>query len=245
MIPGGRGLGALAAFAAILGVGLSQSVATGDARMSVGYESSGRGWISAGSGEHWKWEACRPRWRLCVSLGSGYWRRKTHRTRPGTLFRAIGDDGEVESSPRWRGRLQSVRPPSVRGEVRANEIVTPVYGRWKGGWEGSKHLTQLAACPAQSDEGCTTLTHTHYGSKCPNGGAVLDPVFAGQYLRVADGRAGPRHKVFANLVPSPYGYDVWSESPIVSVAFLGQIQPAAGPRTATCGPPPLEASPTQ
>jgi hypothetical protein len=244
----GRELPVLAALVALVALGgLGPSSASG-ADISVGYERSGRGWMSVGQtteGQTWTWKACHPRSSRCDLLGSGYWRRQTHRTRHGSLFRAISNDGEVANSPRWRGRLRSIRSPAVRGEIRANQLVTPVHGKWLGGWDGSKHFTQLAACPTRGDRECTTLTELHYVEGCRNGGAVLDPVFTGQYLRVADWRVGPRPKLFLRIVPSPYGYEIWKQSPIVSVDFPGQIQPPAGPRAAACGPPPLESLPSQ
>ena len=162
---------------------------------------------------------------------------------PFTVFRATSNYGVVLESPVWRGRGTNARLPAVRGSVRANELVTPVLGKWRGGWAGGADWSQLSACKTRRGRECTTLTDLHYPSACPDGAAVLDPVFTGRYLRVADMRLGPEPVMLNYAVGTPYGQVVWKRTRQTAVAIVGKIAPALGPRTETCGAPPLAAAP--
>jgi hypothetical protein len=84
-----------------------------------------------------------------------------------------------------------------------------------------------------------TLTDLHYTQRCEDGAAVLDPVFVGRYLRVADVRLGPEPGFRDYGVGSPYGQPVLRRTRQVSTAIVGQIAPASGARTEMCGAPPL------
>lgn len=67
---------------------------------------------------------------------------------------------------------------------------------------------------------------------------LIDPAFAGRYLRVVDHRYG-RGTIFAGVGhPSYYPLEIAS-GPTVSLATVGKIAPAIGPPEADCGPPPL------
>lgn len=160
------------------------------------------------------------------------------------MFRVTGQ-GDVGISPVWRGSLRAVEPPSVLGRIRANELVTPDLARWKGGWVGDFDQTQLAACKTPRGEGCITITHPKYVQGCRNGATVLDPVFTGRYLRVADLRLGPGTSFTAEAVGSPYQGKIWRRDHQTAVAIVGRIGSATGPRMDQCGPPPLEGLPRQ
>lgn len=190
----------------------------------------------------WSWEACSRGLSACDPFAKGRY-VSTAGAPPHTVFRATSNYGAVLISPLWRGRVTSVHPPKARGPLRANELVTPVPGKWKGGWLGGKDWTQLSACKTLQGHGCTTLTDLHYPEACPKGAAVLDPVFTGQYLRVADMRLGPRPAMLAYAVGSPYGHEVWKRTQQTAVAIVGKILPASGPRTDICGAPPLSELP--
>jgi len=101
----------------------------------------------------------------------------------------------------------------------------------------------MSACSKPTGENCVTLTNPHYVGGCANTGAVLDPAFVGDYLRVDDRRdgAGP-HFMLRYAVGSPYGLDLSTPGPRLSIAIVGRIAPATGPRTAHCGPPPLNSA---
>ena len=158
-------------------------------------------------------------------------------------FQATSNYGATTTSPVWRGRPSPLTPPSIRGALRANELVTPVPGSWRGGWSGDLNLTQLAACRTRQGRHCTTLTHTNYLYPCPRGAAVLDPAFTGQYLRVANLRIGPNTGMLDYGVGSPYGHEIWVADPVTSVAIVGRIVKATGPREDACGAPPLSQAP--
>lgn len=187
------------------------------------------------------WEACSPTLSNCTPFGFGG-RLNTNGANPETVFRVTGGDGSTGLSPVWHGNVESLSSPSVNGSVRSNELVTPTPGEWQGGWEGEGDFLQLAACGTRQGTNCITLTDDHYRSSCPESSAVLDPAFVGEYLRVADQRrgAGP-HYVLRYASKSPYGArgGIWEASPITSVAMVGRIAAATGPRGNKCGFPPL------
>jgi hypothetical protein len=204
---------------------------------------SGRLFVNTPGGP-WLWEVCTAKLSSCKSFKTGR-DITTVGAPPGSVFRVSGG-GRSGVSPLWRGRVKSVAPPAVRGVVRANELVRPIPGSWRGGWKGGSDELQLAACTTPDGHDCTTLTHSHYVDGCRNEAAVLDPFFTGYYLRVADRRlgAGP-YFVAAYAVGTPYGHEVWRRDRITAVAVVGRIAPATGPRTRQCGPPPLTEEPPQ
>jgi hypothetical protein len=213
--------------------------------VSASIQENGSGLMIANSStnpedETWSWEACSRDLSSCEAFAQGRI-VTTSGAPPRTVFRATSNYGVTGTSPVWRGRVKSVRSPSVRGPVRANELVTPVPGRWKGGWAGSDDWLQLAACKGPHGRSCTTLTDMHFGDGCENEAAVLDPQFTGQYLRVADWRVGPNSGMLDYGVGSPYRGTVWKKRRAISVAMVGRIAAANSPRTDDCGAPPLDA----
>lgn len=189
-------------------------------------------------GRTWTWEACAPDLTACADFDAGA-RVSTAGAEPETVFRATSSDGLSATSPLWHGDLASVAAPSASGAIRANEVVTALPGRWHGGWEGDRDLLQLAACLAPEGAICTTLTDTHYFSGCGSNTALIDRGFAGRYLRVANSRTDGSALSPAFVIGSPYAGTAWAPGATTSVAVVGQIEPAAGPRAARCGPPPL------
>lgn len=188
--------------------------------------------------ETWSWESCTVDLKTCAPFAHGRIVETAGAPVP-TVFRAISSRGAIALSPQWNGRVESTAPPSVLGAPRANELVVPVAGQWRGGWDEDVDWTQLAACEGPDDEGCTTLTDRHYVGGCSNGGAVIDPMFTGMYLRVADRRVPANTPELAYAVSSPYGPNIWRPSPTVSVAIVGRIRAATGPAASGCGPSPL------
>lgn len=218
------------------------SAAAGVVSASIQENGSGLMIASAGSNpedQTWSWEACSRDLSHCEAFAQGRI-VTTAGAPPKTVFRATSSYGATGLSPVWRGRVKSVRPAPVLGPVRANELVTPVPGKWEGGWAGSRDWVQLAACESPLGQNCTTLTDMHFIEGCENEAAVLDPHFTGQYLRVADWRVGPDTGVLDYGVGSPYGQRVWRRSRAISVGLVGRIAAANGPRTEQCGAPPLD-----
>ena len=203
-------------------------------------DGSGHLFVNTGAGEPFSWEACAPDLSICTPFTVGR-EISTVGAQPDTVFRVSNaSDTATGVSPVWRGNLVSLAPPSISGVLRANELVTPIPGQWRGGWDGAKDWMQLAACTTPTAIRCTTLTHSHYAEGCRNDAAVLDPAFTGDYLRVADENvgAGP-HFILQYGVGSPYGFEIWKPGPTTATALAGRIRRAAGPRTAKCGPPPV------
>lgn len=204
--------------------------------------SDGTGELSASSqtnpaGESWSWQVCSAGSEECMPFATGR-TASTSGAHSNVVFRASSSEGVVAVSPLWMGTVTAASLPSVKGSVRANALVTPVDGTWNGGWAGDFDQTQLSACAQSNGQECTTLTDPNYGG-CPGGGAVIDPVFTGWYLRVADKTLGPNTATPAIAYSSPYGHEVWSAGATVAVAVVGQIAAATGGRESNCGPPPL------
>lgn len=218
----------------LLGMGVAVPAQAGTTFQAL-LSPDGSGHLFVNDGSTPEWKACRPDLSSCTPFITGG-DISTNGAPAGTVFWA----GEDSLSPVWHGNLTFVTPPSIVGALRANELVTPVPGGWHGGWEGESSSMQLSVCDTPTGVGCLTLTHSHFVGECPETATVLDPAFTGKFLRVADRRsgAGP-HFEAAYAVPSPYGDEIWLSSPTTSVAVVGRIASAIGPRTEKCGPPPL------
>jgi hypothetical protein len=193
------------------------------------------------AGGTWSWQICLTEGLDCTPFAAGQ-SVTTGGAAPPAVFQAQASDGPVGRSPVWRGNVSAATLPSVSGAIRANALVTPVDATWIGGWDGDFDRTQLAACVNADGTDCTSLTDRSYLPGCPHEAAVIDPAFTGRYLRIADERNG-RDIVFPSpAVSSPYGSLIWTQAPTISVAVLGRIAAANGPREAACGPPPLPTS---
>jgi hypothetical protein len=204
-----------------------------EAEMQTLYNADGSGMLFA-NGANTTWERCNPDLSICESAGTAR-AISTGDAAPGTVFRL----GGTPTGPVWHGNLSALSPPGVQGVLSANELVTPVPSTWQGGWEGSFDQTQLAACKTPTGEGCISISANKYVDGCPGGGAILDPSFVGDYLRIADGRFGPGAVETADAYTSPYDHEIWEPNGRTAVAMLGQIAAATHERTATCGPKPL------
>lgn len=213
------------------------------ATVSTNLKANGSGFLIANGQSNpedqtWTWQACSADLSRCTSFGAGR-TISTGGARPNTRFRATSSYGATGVSSLWRGSLRPLGPPTVTGLLQANQRVTPDPGRWRGGWSDDYDIFQLAACESPRGLRCTTLTDLHYPDSCPYGAAVLDPLFTGSYLRVADQRIGTGTAFLAFAVSTPYGGKLWSANQMTSVAIVGRIAKATGPRTVKCGPPPL------
>jgi hypothetical protein len=124
----------------------------------------------------------------------------------------------------------SLSPPSVTGDIRADDRVTPVPGRWRGGWARDRDETQLAACKPRGG-GCTVLAESDSHPACSHGGAVLSANLVGDYLRVADRRASEQVGEFDPDFFSPL---IWKADALTSVAVVGRITRATRRRPVRC-----------
>lgn len=248
---GGKGaLAILLALTALLTVGVPTISAHQRHLLPTFINSDGSGTVSAEyrSGGV-AWEACTSRLTECKEWGRGR-EIGTDGAPPGTVFRVSSTlVRETEMSPEWKGPLKAVAPPSVAGIVQANEYVSPVPGRWSGGWKGETAEMQLAACETEAGEGCVSLTSRRLirqGCKL-SASFYLNSRFTGWYLRVANEQSGGPHASALSAIYSPsgatWGFDpVFGRSRRVSVAIVGQIAPATGPAPGECGPPPPPAA---
>lgn len=219
-------------------LGLLPSPATAEIRMQplLADDGSGRLFVN-NSGGPWTWESCKPNLTRCTPFARGR-DISTRSASPGTVFRVTGR-GDIGTSPVWHGDLDIVRPPSTRGRLRANELVTPITATWSGGWDGDFDQTQLAICRTARGHGCISITDPKYIRGCQRDRAFIDPAFTGYFLRVADRRLGPG-TIFTNeAVGSPYWRPIWRRDGQTAVAIVGRIKRSRGSQKAGCEPAPL------
>jgi hypothetical protein len=231
--------GLLAASGALAAPG---EVGSGDIRMQALLDDDGTGRLFVNNTDGpWRWESCTPRLTDCRRIAGGR-ELSTRGVRPPAVFR-VRSEGLVGISPRWRGRLKQIAPPSTTGFIRANEFVSPMPGRWARGWEAEQSELQLSACVTAQGKDCTTLTHSHYIRACSapdslNASFVIPEEFAGQYLRVAERRLGAGPIVRAMYaVSSPYGGQIFRRDGATSVAVVGRIASPTRDSPGECGPP--------
>jgi hypothetical protein len=180
------------------------------------------------------WQVCQPGLTDCAPFAAGNF--DTTNAPPESVFWGGGD----LVTPVWKGNLREVTPASVRGRVRGSEVVTPVAGTWEGGWGDDYDSLSLLICTTTSGDHCLQVNHEGPARSCGSEGATLiDPAFAGRYLRVVDRRYGSG-TVFAG-VGHPAYYPIGKVEPeaTVSVATVGRIAPASGSSNVDCGAPPL------
>jgi len=223
----------------VAGLVVASAGSADDLRTQALISTNGSGRLLANNGAApWVWEACTPDRSSCKPFGRGR-EIETRGAPPGTVF-LVKSQGTTGLSPEWRGRLTPVGKPTADGVIRANEFVSPIPGRWVGGWMGEFSELQLSACVTAGGQECTTLTDPHYVRSCSADASFsLDEKFAGSYLRVADRRVGatlPIRPAFA--VTSPFGGEVWKQTRNTAVAMLGQIATPSQPYPGECGPPP-------
>ena len=194
----------------------------------------GSGHIFMNDGRTPSWEVCKPGPTECRPFATGNF--NTNGAPAGSVFWGGGN----LITPLWKGNLRSVAPPTVQGEVRANEIVTPVAGEWAGGWETDFDRVSLSICKTVSGGRCLQINHEEpLRRSCgPDEAALLDPAFAGRYLRVVDHRYGTGTISVGVGHPPYYPLDI-NPAPTVSVAVVGRIGRPHGPPAQDCGPPPL------
>lgn len=194
----------------------------------------GSGHIFMNDGSSPSWQVCRVGLTDCTQFATGNF--ETDDAPPGSVFWGGGD----LVTPLWKGNLRELTPPSVRGRVRGNEVVTPVPGTWEGGWEDDYDSLSLSICTTASGHHCLQVNHEGPERSCgPEGATLIDPAFAGRYLRVVDRRYGSG-TVFAGVGHSSY-YPISKVEPgaTVSVETVSRIAQATGSPSVDCGAPPL------
>jgi hypothetical protein len=230
-----RGLASAFVVAVVLLVFGSSAEALGGSNFQALLNQDGSGQIFMNNGAQPEWKACRPDLTECSPFATTG-DLNTAGAPPDTVFW----DGGENRTPVWKGNVSPASPPSVEGEVRADAVVTPVAGHWTGGWETDYDELTLAFCKSSSGQECVTINHEGDWYACGGRGATLiDPAFTGWYVRVVDHRYGAG-TVFAGVGHPFYFQDSEpTPGPTVSVAVVGQIAAATGPRQGNCAPPPL------
>ena len=212
----------------------SVSARLGDLPFQVLLNSNGSGKIFMNDGSTPAWKVCRPDLTECAPFAVGSF--DTGGAPSGSVFWG----GGKLVTPLWQGNLDETEPPSARGRVQGNAVVTPVAGTWSGGWADDYDALDLSICMTRSGRHCLQVNHEGPEKSCgPEGATLIDPAFAGRFLRVVDHRYGSG-TVFAGVGHPPY-YPIGKIEPsaTVSTAIVGRIARPIGIPHARCGPPPL------
>jgi hypothetical protein len=88
----------------------------------------------------------------------------------------------VGRTPPWRGTVRATSRPVLDGDARVGAKVTPVAGRWEGGWGGEFDRVRVQSCRTAHARSCVNL------SAQGDGPAVIRPRYAGWYLFAFDER---------------------------------------------------------
>jgi hypothetical protein len=184
------------------------------------------------------------RWSRCSSPGSGAC-TPVKSTRgglepgpvpAGTVFELTttyrGQAFAVRTVP-WRGSVRATARPRLDGPARVGATVTPIAGRWAGGWGSEFDQLGVEACRTTSGRGCVMLGGGEQGCPGGRGRAVVGGWFTGWYLYALDGRiardyacAGVAYALEADVPP-------WRVGPTVArTRPLGRV----------IGPPPPKVS---
>jgi hypothetical protein len=124
-----------------------------------------------------------PRWKACP--GRHVIACEPGPSSPGTVFEArAGYRGKtyVARTPPWRGTVRATSRPLLEGDPRVGARVTPVGGRWAGGWGGEFDRVRVQACRTATARSCVNL------SQQGGGPAVIRARYAGWYLFAFDER---------------------------------------------------------
>jgi hypothetical protein len=117
---------------------------------------------------------------------------------PGTTFEArLDDQGHVtraRTSP-WGGTVTLTGAPALGGRVEARERVTPVAGRWTGGWGDEYDRLGVAVCRTADARDCLVLSEQ--GQTEPF--AMLGNAHTGRWAFAFDLRT-PRQAAFASVL---------------------------------------------
>lgn len=174
------------------------------------------------------WRACNPDCGDIVATGAVF---RPGATPTGTVFEAEATLGGVLTTDRttpWQGQVTNVTPPTLVGEPRVGREVGTVGGTWSGGWDKDSSQLGLVACRNADGTDCRTL-YSH----------VIDPAYAGWYLRAVDRRYafGTAFPTAVALPPTPgtIGSSAFSIAPSPTVAYGASFGPIAA---ANPGAPP-------
>jgi hypothetical protein len=124
----------------------------------------------------------------------------------------------------WRGSVRATARPQLRGRVRVGATVTPIAGRWAGGWGSESDQLGVEACLTASGRGCVMLGGGEQG--CPGGRAraVVGGWFTGWFLFALDGRiardyicGGVAYGLEADIPPWSVGPTIARSRPLARV----------------------------
>jgi hypothetical protein len=191
-----------------------------------------------------RWSLCSPTAPgTCTPVKSSHGVLESGPVPAGTVFELStkhrGQAFAVRTVP-WQGTVRATARPRLRGRVRVGATVTPIAGRWAGGWGSESDQLGVEACRTAagraSGRGCVMLGGGEQGCSGGSARAVVGGWFTGWYLYALDGRiardsacAGVAYALEAGIPPWKLGPTVARSRPLgrVTVRRLQGCRSAA------------------
>ena len=208
---------------------------TGDPYLSVQ-------WVPENFAADPAWRVCPPG-ESCRAIGGGERAAKPGETAPGTVFESdltTPTGPTTEGSPIWQGRVTSLAPPGVQGELRTGESVSPVAARWSGGWGDEVITNALITCPGLSGPGCEYLVNRAGTWNFGMGDRPLAARLAGWYVYAVEYRSARDMNPYLEALPPPPGGPATRPEPSALVAVSAPAGPIATPVPVVSPPPPVK-----
>lgn len=164
----------------------------------------------------------------------------------GTLFKVAAryHGRSYSSSARWRGTVQVISRPTLRGIPRVGAMIVAKPARWKGGWATDINQLAIEACRTRAATRCVMLTGVWLvccqlgcgveggvvGDRGSDSTTKVGYALSGWYLFSLDARMDPGADGLVGL-SSPAAVPVWHTSAIAArSAPYGPVSGPPGPR---------------
>lgn len=159
------------------------------------------------------WTICRPG-GACTAVASQVAQPGSEPA--GTVFtaQAVYAGQTYTAAVTWRGRVQALTRPRLRGAARVGAIVRAIPGRWTGGWGTERNALTVEACRTRGGHRCVVLGHGSSG--CMQGAASRVRIahrWAERYLFALDARYAPDEVCAGSLLSHP---PVWPVNQLTS-----------------------------
>lgn len=190
-----------------------------------------------------------PSWRICATdCGPVVATDQLYRPGPtaaGTTFEASATvDGTttVDRSRAWGGQVTNTAVPTLAGEPKVGQSLTPNVGTWTGGWGDDVSLVGVRACRTPAAQDCRAMTASSIQPGNPSQ-VTIDPAYTGWYVGAVEHRAGAQSAYPAILYRVPPGQV--SSIPAPAPGRTVAVGPLSGPVTAgpDVAPPPAPGTP--